>query len=209
MDGDGEVGRLPGCPFDFHSAGVSAGVVPPLHHLLVGDFSAPPVHSSFTQNSIFFNPVAFSCLDDKRVTAPDFFKRQEVEVGQVVARQVEVFSNPRVPVVIYSPPVLCATDPAWPCWSDLPDILGWFPQARSSTMGAGDIIDNIGVLAGDGLLYWPRLSSQGAGVGPGVVGIYAAQTSCFATLFETWLGFSTCSLSPVQWGKFCSHQKVP
>ena len=34
-DGDGEGGELPGCQFDFHSAVVLAGVVPPLHHLLV------------------------------------------------------------------------------------------------------------------------------------------------------------------------------
>ena len=88
VEGDGEGGRLPGCPFDFHSAVVLAGVVPPLHQLLVGDFSTPPVHPSFTQNSIFFNPVAFSCLNDKWVTTPDFLKRQEVEVGQVVAWQV-------------------------------------------------------------------------------------------------------------------------
>ena len=187
VDGDGEVGRLPGCPFDFHSAGVSAGVVPPLHHLLVGDFSAPPVHSSFTQNSIFFNPVAFSCLNDKWVTTPDFLKRQEVEVGQVVAWQVKVLSHTSVPVVVHRPSVLCATDPTSPCWSNLPDILCWSPQAWSSTMGAGDIINNICVLTCDGLLDWPRLPGQGARVGPGVVGVDAAQAPRLATLSETWL----------------------
>ena len=187
MDGDGEVGRLPGCPFDFHSAGVSAGVVPPLHHLLVGDFSAPPVHSSFTQNSIFFNPIAFSCLNDKWVTTPDFLKRQEVEIGQVVAWQVKVLSHTSVPVVVHRPSVLCATDPTSPCWSNLPDILGWFPQAWSSTMGASDVIDNIGVLTCDRLLYRPSLPSQGARVGRGVLGVDAAQAPRLATLSEAWL----------------------
>ena len=187
--------KLPkkGCFFQLHSV----------------DFSAPPVHSAFAQNSIFLNPETFSCFDNKRITTPDFLKGQEVEVSQVVAWQVKVLPHTSVPVVVHCPPVLCASNPTCPCWSNLPNILGWSPQAWSSTMGAGDVVDNIGVLAGDGLLYWPRLSSQGAGVGPGVVGIYAAQTSCLATLFETWLGSSTCSLSPVQWGKFCSHQKVP
>ena len=52
-------------------------------------------------------------------------------------------------------------------------------------MRAGDGVADIGVVAGDVLLYRPHLSSQGAGVGPGVVGINAAQTSCLATLSET------------------------
>ena len=187
VDGDGEVGRLPGCPFDFHSAGVSAGVVPPLHHLLVGDFSAPPVHSSFTQNSIFFNPVAFSCLNDKWVTTPDFLKRQEVEIGQVVAWQVKVLSHTSVPVVVHRPPVLCASNPTCPCWSNLPNILGWSPQAGSRPMRAGDGIADIGVVAGDVLLDRPGLACQGARVGPGVVGVDAAQAPRLATLSESWL----------------------
>ena len=35
VEGDGEGEQLPGCRFDFHSAVVLAGVVTPLHHLLV------------------------------------------------------------------------------------------------------------------------------------------------------------------------------
>ena len=83
-----------GCFFQLHSV----------------DFSAPPVHSAFAQNSIFLNPVTFSCFDNKRITTPDFLKGQEVEVSQVVAWQVKVLPHPSVPVVVHSPPVLCASD---------------------------------------------------------------------------------------------------
>ena len=173
-----------GCQFDFQTG---AAHVPPLHHLLGVYLSAPPVHSAFAQNSIFLNPETFSCFDNKRITTPDFLKGQEVEVSQVVAWQVKVLPHPSVPVVVHSPPVLCATDPAGPCWSNLPDILGWFPQAWSSTMGASDVIDNIGVLTCDRLLYRPSLPSQGARVGPGVLGVDAAQAPRLATLSEAWL----------------------
>ena len=87
-----------GCQVDFQTG--AAGVVPPLHHLLDVDASASSIHSTFAQNFVFLNPVAFSCLDDKGVAASDFFKRQEVEVGQVMARQVEVLPHPSVPVMV-------------------------------------------------------------------------------------------------------------
>ena len=54
-------------------------------------------------------------------------------------------------------------------------------------MRAGDGVADIGVVAGDGLLDWPCLPSQGARVGPGVVGVDAAQAPRLATLSETWL----------------------
>ena len=49
-------------------------------------------------------------------------------------------------------------------------------------MRAGDGVADIGVVAGDGLLDWPCLPSQGARVGPGVVGVDAAQAPRLATL---------------------------
>ena len=119
------------------------------------DFSAPPVHSAFAQNSIFLNPETFSCFDNKRITTPDFLKGQEVEVSQVVAWQVKVLPHPSVPVVVHRPPVLCASDSACPCGSNHSNILSWFPQAGSRPMRAGDGIADIGVVAGDGLLDWP------------------------------------------------------
>ena len=94
-------GRWPGgrgCPVDLQTG--AASVVPPLYHLLDVDASASSIHSTFAQNFVFLNPVAFSCLDDKGVAASDFFKRQEVEVGQVMARQVEVLPHPSVPVMV-------------------------------------------------------------------------------------------------------------
>ena len=160
-----------GCFFQLHSV----------------DFSAPPVHSAFAQNSIFLNPVTFSCFDNKRITTPDFLKGQEVEVSQVVAWQVKVLPHPSVPVVVHRPPVLCASDSACPCGSNHSNILSWFPQAGSRPMRAGDGVADIGVVTGDGLLNWPCLPSQGARVGPGVVGVDAAQAPRLATLSETWL----------------------
>ena len=54
-------------------------------------------------------------------------------------------------------------------------------------MRAGDGIAHIGVVAGDVLLDRPGLACQGARVGPGVVGVDAAQAPRLATLSESWL----------------------
>ena len=45
-----------------------------------------------------FDPIALSGLDDKGVRAPYFLEREEVKVGEVVAWEVEVVSDPSVPV---------------------------------------------------------------------------------------------------------------
>ena len=60
--------------------------------------SSPSIHSSLLQNSVFFDPKAFSGLNHKGVGAAYFLEWEEVEVGEVVAREVEMVSNPSVPV---------------------------------------------------------------------------------------------------------------
>ena len=108
-------------------------------------------------------------------------------MGEVVAWEIEVVSHPSVPVVGHSAPVLSASLSTRSCVSHFPHILSRFPLAGSRPMRAGDGIADIGVVAGDGLLDWPRLPSQGARVGPGVVGVDAAQAPRLATLSESWL----------------------
>ena len=76
-------------------------------------------------------------------------------MGEVVAWQVEVVSNPSVPVVRHSAPVLSASLSTRSGVAHLPHILRWFPLAGSRPMRAGDGIADIGVVAGDGLLDWP------------------------------------------------------
>ena len=62
-------------------------------------------------------------------------------------------------------------------------------------MGACDVIDDIGVLAGDALLHWPRLSSQGARVCICVGRINATQTPGLSTLFENGIVYTTNCIS--------------
>ena len=102
--------------------------------------STPSVHPSFTQNAILLNPKAFSCLNNKGVRASDLLKGEEVEVGQLVLREVEVITHPSVPVVPHCSPVLSAPLPAGPCVTHLANILPWLPQAVTCSMGAGHII---------------------------------------------------------------------
>ena len=52
--------------------------------------SAPPVHPSFSQDSILHNPVALSGLDHKGVHASNFLKWQEVEVCQIMPRLIDI-----------------------------------------------------------------------------------------------------------------------
>ena len=68
-----------------------------------------------------------------------------------------------------------------------PYILRRFPLAGSRPMRTGDGVADIGVVAGDVLLDRPGLACQGARVGPGVVGVDAAQAPRLATLSESWL----------------------
>ena len=108
-------------------------------------------------------------------------------MGEVVAREVEMISNPSVPVVSHGAPVFSTSLSTRSCVAHLPHILRRFPLAGSRPMRAGDGIAHIGVVAGDVLLDRPDLACQGARVGPGVVGVDAAQAPCLATLSETWL----------------------
>ena len=112
----------------------------PLNARMVEPISTPSVHSSFTQNAILLNPKAFSCLNDKGIRASDLLKREEVEVGQLVPREVEVIPHPSVPVVPHCSPVLRAPLPAWPCVAHPANILSWLSQALTRSMGAGDIV---------------------------------------------------------------------
>ena len=130
------------------------------------------------------DPIALSGLDDKGVLASYFLEREEVEVGEVVAWEVEVVSNPSVPVVGHSAPVLSASLSTRSCVSHFPHILSRFPLAGSRPMRAGDGIADIGVVAGDVLLDRPGLACQGAGVCPAVGGVDAAQAPQLATLLE-------------------------
>ena len=78
VDGDGEGGQLPGCQFDFHSAVVLAGVVPPLHQLLVGDFSTPPVHPSYFLRSRFLCGII---ITSKMITKVLMMRRLKTKIS--------------------------------------------------------------------------------------------------------------------------------
>ena len=105
-------------------------------------------------------------------------------MGEVVAWQVEVVPDPSVPVVCHSAPVLSASLSTWSCVAHFSDILRRFSLAGSRTLRAGDVITHIGIFAGDVLLDRPGLACQGAGVCPGVGGVYAAQAPRLAALLE-------------------------
>ena len=83
-----------------------------------------------------------------------------------MTRLVEVVSHTSVPVVSHCPSMLCAPVSARPSGAHFSDILGWFSEALSSSMRAGDIIHHVGVVTGDALLDRPGLVGQGAGVRP-------------------------------------------
>ena len=129
-------------------------------------------------------------------------------MGEVVAREVEVVSNPSVSVVGHSAPVLSASLSTRSCVSHFPHILSRFPLAGSRPMRAGDGIADIGVVAGDVLLDRPGLACQGAGVCPAVCGVYAAQAPRLAALLEPCVQPPTSSLPPVNLRQFCSHQDI-
>ena len=96
--------------------------------------SAPSVHASLPKNTIFLNPETLSCLDYEGVGASDLLKWEEVEVGQLVPRQVEVLAHPGVPVVPHGPPVLRAPLPTGSSVANLANILARLPQALSCPM---------------------------------------------------------------------------
>ena len=75
-------------------------------------------------------------------------------------------------------------------------------------MGAGDAIDNVGVLASDAVLDRPSLPSQGARVGVGVGGIYTAEAPGLSTLLKAWQCSAAGSSPPVHWGQLSSHKDV-
>ena len=100
--------------------------------------SSPSVHSSLLQNSVLFDPITLSGLDDKGVRAAYFLEREEVEVGEVVAWEVEVVSDPSVPVVGHGAPVLRASLSTWSCMAHFSNILRGSPLAGSRPMRAGD-----------------------------------------------------------------------
>ena len=80
-----------------------------------------------------------------------------------MARLVEMVAHSSVPVVSHCPSMLCAPVSTGPSSAHFPDILGWFSEALSSSMRAGDVVHHIGVVTGDALL---GLVGQGAGVCP-------------------------------------------
>ena len=106
-------------------------------------------------------------------------------MGEVVAREVEVVSNPSVSVVGHSAPVLSASLPTGSCVAHFSHILRRFSLAGSRTLRAGDVITHIGIFAGDVLLDQPGLACQGAGVCPAVGGVDAAQAPRLAALLES------------------------
>ena len=108
-------------------------------------------------------------------------------MGEVVAREVEVVSNPSVPVVGHSAPVLSASLSTWSCVAHFSDILRRFSLAGSRTLRAGDVITHISIFASDVLLDLPGLACQGAGVCPAVGGVDAAQAPRLAALLESHL----------------------
>ena len=114
-----------------------------------------------------------------------------------MARLVEVVAHSSVPVVSHCPSMLCAPVSTGPSGAHFPHILGWFSEALPSRMGAGDVVNHVGVVTGDALLDWPGLIGQGAGVRPRVGRIDAAKTPCFPTLLEARLQPTTRPLPPV------------
>ena len=66
-------------------------------------------------------------------------------MGEVVAREVEMVSNPSVPVVGHGAPVLGTSLSARSCVAHLPHILRRFPLAGSRPMRTGDGVADIGV----------------------------------------------------------------
>ena len=127
---------------NFHSAQLeTASVVhlrrssgSPLNARMVELISTSSVHSSFPQNAILFNPKALSRLDHKWVPASHLLEWEEVEVGQLVPREVEVLPYPSVPVVPHCSSVLCAPLPAGPCVTHFADILAWLSKALPCPM---------------------------------------------------------------------------
>ena len=83
-----------------------------------------------------------------------------------MARLVEVVAHSSVPVVSHCPSMLCAPVSTGPSGAHFPHILGWFPEALSSSMRTCDGIDHVGVVTGDALHDRPGLVGQGAGVRP-------------------------------------------
>ena len=83
-----------------------------------------------------------------------------------MTRLVEVVADPHVKMMSHGCPVLSAPVSAWPCGAHFPYILGWFPEALSSSMRTCDGIDHVGVVTGDALHDRPGLVGQGAGVRP-------------------------------------------
>ena len=81
-------------------------------------------------------------------------------MGEVVAREVEVVSNPSVPVVGHGAPVLSASLSTRSCVAHFSHILRRFSLADFRPMGAGDVVAHVIVLAGEVLLDWPGLACQ-------------------------------------------------
>ena len=188
------------CVWDELLEDCSVGRPQPPHQLLgvlSKTFSTPPVHASFSQDSILFYPKTLSRFNDKGIWASYFFKWQKVEICKLMARFIEVVTHPCVKVVSYGCPVLCAPVSSWPCGAHSPHISGWFSLTGSSSMRTGDIVGHVGVVTGDPLFHRPGLVGQGAGVRPWVAWIDAAKTSCLHTLLESRLQPTTGSLSPV------------
>ena len=129
-------------------------------------------------------------------------------MGEVVAREVEVVSNPSVPVVSHGAPVLSTSLSTRSCVAHLPHILRWFSLAGSRPVRAGDGIAHIGIFTGDVLPNRPGLACQGAGVCLAVAGVDAAQAPHLAALLEPCLQPPTSSLPPVNLRQFCSHQNI-
>ena len=127
---------------------------------------------------------------------------------EVVAWQVEVITDPSIPVVSHRAPVLSTSLSTRPCVSHFPNILRWFPLAGSRPMRAGDGVAHVGVVAGDVLLDRPGLACQGAGVCPAVGGVDAAQAPRLAALLEPRLQPPTSSLPPIDLWQFYSHQDI-
>ena len=105
-------------------------------------------------------------------------------MGEVVAWEVEMVSNPSVPVMSHGAPMLSASLTTGSCVAHLPHILRRFSLAGSRTLRAGDVITHISIFASDVLLDLPGLACQGAGVCPAVGGVDAAQTPRLAALLE-------------------------
>ena len=118
-------------------------------------------------------------------------------MGEVVAREVEMVSNPSVPVVGHGAPVLGTSLSARSCVAHLPHILRRFSLAGSRPMRASYGVTDIGVVTRDVLLDRPGLACQGAGVCPAAGGVDAAQAPRLAALLEPCVHPPTSSLPPV------------